>query len=151
MDRVSIISLLPSVRRCAVVASILLAAVIHATGGSPSAGVCLTTADAPLNYALPRGTSSFVIRLANPEAKRCFTFVNENSAADGQLSIAVSDRQLAAESPLWSAVAGTIPFRHKRRFALSLIGVDANYVRLTFDVADTQKVAEFRDDSVPQQ
>ncbi len=120
--------------------------------GDPlSTDICLTTADAPLNYALPRGTSSFVIRLANPEAKRCFTFVNENSVADGQLSIAVSDRQLAAESPLWSTVAGAISFRRKRRFALSLVGVDANYVRLTFNVGDTQKIAEFRDDSVPHQ
>ena len=132
-------------------ASILLAAVINATGGSPSAGICLTTADTPLNYALPRGTSSFVIRLGNSEAKRCFTFVNENPAADGQLSIAVSDRQLAVESPLWSTVARTISFRHKRRFALSLVGVDANYVRLTFDIGDMQKIAEFRDDAVPQQ
>ena len=151
MECGSIFSLLPGVRRCAVVASTLLAAVIQATGNPPSADTCLTTADAPLNYALPQGTSSFVIRLANPEAKRCFTFVNENSVADGRLSIAVSDRQLAAESPLWSTVAGTISFRHKRRFALSLVGVDANYVRLTFDVDDRQKIAEFRDNSAPQQ
>jgi hypothetical protein len=77
--------------------------------------------------------------------------VNENLVADGRLSIAVSDQQLAAKSPLWSTVAGTILFRHKHRFALSLVGVDANYVRLTFDVGDTQKIAEFRGDSAPQQ
>jgi hypothetical protein len=151
MDCVSITSLLSSGRRCAVVASILLAAVICATGHPPTAEVCLTTSDAPFNYVLPPGTSSFVIRLANLEGKRCFTFVNENAATDGRLSIAVSDRQLAAESPLWSTVEGTIPFRQKRRFALSLVGVDANYVRLTFDVGDARKIARFRNDSVPQQ
>jgi hypothetical protein len=151
MDCVSIPSVLPGVRWCAVVASILLAAVIQAKGDPLSADISLTTADAPLNYALPQGTSSFVVRLANPEAKRCFTFVNENLVADGRLSIAVSDQQLAAKSPLWSTVAGTILFRHKHRFALSLVGVDANYVRLTFDVGDTQKIAEFRGDSAPQQ
>jgi len=38
------------------------------------------------------------------------------------------------DSPLWSAVEGAIRFRHKRLFAVSLVGVEAKYVRLTFQV-----------------
>lgn len=56
------------------------------------------------------------------------------------MSIAVSDHALAPNSPAWKAVAGSIPFRHKRRFALSLVGVEANYVRLTFEIDRAPKV-----------
>ena len=48
--------------------------------------------------------------------------------------IAVSNQPLVADSPLWSAVEGAIRFRHKRLFAVSLVGVEAKYVRLTFQV-----------------
>ena len=61
-------------------------------------------------------------------------FVNENAVAEGQLLIAVSNQPLVADSPFWSAVEGAIRFRHKRLFALSLVGVEAKYVRLTFQI-----------------
>ena len=86
------------------------------------------------SYALPRGATSFIIRLPGPVEDRSFTFVNENAVAKGQLLIAVSNQPLVADSPLWSAVEGAIRFRHKRFFALSLVGVEAKYVRLTFQI-----------------
>jgi hypothetical protein len=85
-------------------------------------------------YALSRGATSFIIRLAGRAQDRSFTFVNENAAAEGRLLIAVSNQPLAVDSPMWSAVEGAIRFRHKRLFTLSLVGVEANYVRLTFQV-----------------
>ena len=101
----------------------------------------LTMDDAKINYALPRGVTTFIIRLAAPVEERCFTVVNGNAAAEGKLSIAVSNEHLAAGSPKWSAVAGAINFRHKRLFALSLVGVAANYVKLTFQVDDPDRIA----------
>ncbi|MGH8095308.1 MAG: hypothetical protein ACREIF_17890 [Chthoniobacterales bacterium] len=139
MDRVSITFLFLRARRAAVFVSILLVSIVFAAGDAPP-----SDAKAQLNCALPRGISSFVIRLGKPEAQRCVHVVNENLSAEGRLSIAVSDRPLAAESAQWRAVQGAIPFRHKRRFLLSLVGVEANYVRLTFEVDRAKKIDETR-------
>ena len=117
-----------------------------AASGSVKA-TCLPMADPRIKYALPRGITTFIIRLAASAEKRCFTVVNENAAAAGKLSIAVSKKRLAAGSPKWSAVAGAINFRHKRLFALSLVGVPANYVKLTFQVDDPDRLAQ-RDSQV---
>lgn len=100
-----------------------------------------TGKQAQLRYPLRRGVSSFVIQLEKLKPAGSFTFVNENARAEGRMLIAVSDRVLAPDSPGWKSVAGAIPFRHKRRFALSLVGVEANYVRLTFEVDRAPKVA----------
>lgn len=87
-----------------------------------------------LTYALPAGTTSLIIRLMASAQDRNVTVVNRNVATDGKLSIAVSDRLLAAESSKWQPVGGTIPFRHKRLFRVSLVGVEAKFVRLKFQV-----------------
>src|SRR6266446_2029203 len=86
------------------------------------------------SYALPRGATLFIIRLTGPAQNRSFTFVNENAAAEGELLIAVSSQSLMADSPKWSTVEGAIRFRHKRLFRVSLVGIEANYVRLIFRV-----------------
>ncbi len=77
---------------------------------SPILGRSLTINGMKTNYTLPRGSTSFIIRLAGSAQDRSFTFVNENAAAEGRLLIAVSNQPLAADSPLWSAVAGAIRF-----------------------------------------
>ena len=102
--------------------------------------VSLTMNDSEIRYALPRGVTSFIIHLDAPGQRRCFTLVNESSEAKGKLSIAISNERLAANNPKWSAVDGAVPFRHKRRFALSLIGVEAKFVKLTFQVDELEKV-----------
>ncbi len=147
MDRAKITSFSSRIRGHAVAGVILLASAGLAAGDALPRDAGLATAGAQLDYALPAGVSSFVIRLGNPEARGCVTFVNKNPAAEGRFSIAVSERPLAANSPLWSPVEGTIPFRHKRRFALSLVGVEANYVRLTFEVDGLPKTASAGENS----
>lgn len=86
------------------------------------------------SYSLSRGATSFVIGLKDGPEARKFVFVNENAAAEGELSIAVAQESLAADSPRWSVVEGRIRFRKKRVFTVSLVGVEAKYVRLTFEV-----------------
>src|SRR5262245_4621015 len=107
-----------------------------ALGGSDGSihGRSLTFNGMRTSYALPGGATSFIIRLPGPVQDRSFTFVNENAVAEGQLLIAASNQPLGADSALWSAVEGAIRFRHKRFFTLSLIGVEAKYVRLTFKI-----------------
>jgi len=101
--------------------------------------VSLTMNDSEIRYALPRGVTFFIIRLDAPGQRRCFTLVNENREAKGKLSIAISNERLAVDNPRWSMVEGAVPFRHKRRFALSLIGIEAKFVKLTFQVDDFKK------------
>src|SRR5262245_1730501 len=93
-------------------------------------------------YVLPAGATFLIVRLIPSAQDRNVTIVNRNPAADGQLSIAVSDQLLAAESSKWRPVAGTIPFRRKRLFRVSLVGVQANFVRLRFQVDASSRDAD---------
>lgn len=131
MEPRSLRSFLGHAFRCSLAASILLAPM---AGAERSLG-------AEIRQALPHGVSSFIVRLGVPGSPRSVTFVNENPAAEGKLSIAVAERRLAANSPHWNPVDGAIRFRHKRLFSFSLVGINANYVRLTFDVKTPERVA----------
>ncbi len=68
------------------------------------------------------------------DQQRRLTLVNENGAAAGELLVAVSDRQLREGDSGWRPVTGTIRFHDKQRFTLSLVGVEAQYVKLTVRV-----------------
>jgi hypothetical protein len=133
-------------RRFGAAGLFLLGSVALSGSDSPTLGRSLSINGMKTSYALPRGATSFIIRIPDPVQDRSFTFVNENAVAEGQLLIAVSNQPLVADSPLWSAVKGAIRFRHKRFFTLSLVGVDAKYVRLTFQIEapDGNKRDDFR-------
>ncbi len=118
----------------ATLAFLLLAGITLARNDSPGFRRVLLINGTETSYALPRGATSFVIRLKDKPEERSFVFVNENAAAEGELSIAVAQLPLAADSPQWRTVEGTIRFRKKRLFTISLVGVEANYVRLNFEV-----------------
>ena len=130
-----------TIERSSLAGLAILATLTLAAGQTTTSNGDMVGKQAQLRYPLHRGVSSFVIQLRKLKPACCLTFVNENARAEGRMSIAVSDRALAPDSPAWKAVAGSIPFRHKRRFALSLMGVEANYVRLTFEVDRAPKVA----------
>ena len=89
--------------------------------------------DGTIHCPLRAGETVFIIAL--PTAGMLgLRFINENAAASGELKIAVSKSWLPADSPKWTAVEGAIPFVHKRLFELSMLGVEASYVRLLFRV-----------------
>lgn len=115
-------------------AFLLLAGSTQARADSPPAGRIVAVQGTEKGYVLSRGATSFVIRLKDRAPTGELVFVNENAAAEGKLFIAVSNRPLAADSPHWNAVEGGIRFRKKRLFTVSLVGVEANYLRLTFQV-----------------
>ncbi len=92
--------------------------------------------DETLSCPLQEGITTFVLKLPATSLLDHFTFVNENAAAAGELKISVSNYQLPATSPKWVDVDGNIVFSHKRLFNLSMVGVEARYVKLSFKVAN---------------
>ena len=94
-----------------------------------------------LSCPLREGRTTFVIKLPETPARDRITFVNENAAAAGEMSISVSNDPLPAASSKWVEVDGRVAFRHKRLFNVSMMGVDARYLRLSFDVRPGNRIA----------
>ena len=98
----------------------------------PSSVVIMS--DDSISCPLREGDTTFVVALPNSGALERLKFVNENAAARGTLKIAVSNEALAPNSSRWTPVDGNVSFRHKRLFDLSVVGVEAKFVRVTFSV-----------------
>ena len=90
--------------------------------------------DDSISCPLKEGDTTFVVTLPNAGAPEQLKFVNQNAAARGTLKIAVSNEALPPNSDRWTAVDGNISFIHKRLFNLSVVGVEAKFVRITFCV-----------------
>jgi len=90
--------------------------------------------DDTVTCVLKEGETNFVIELPDVAVPDRFTFLNENGKAHGELKISVSNQRLSPNSPDWKEVDGVIPFSHKRLFGVSLLGIEAKYVRLSFRV-----------------
>lgn len=101
----------------------------------------LLTDEETLSCRLQEGETTFVIKLPAVPMSDRFTFVNENAAAAGELKIAVSKDELPAASAQWIDVGGHIAFNHKRLFNVSTVGVDARYLKLSFNVAKGDRLA----------
>jgi hypothetical protein len=114
--------------------------VTPASAGNSEAAA-LIMEDDTVGCALPQGDSKFVIALPKSANVDRFTFLNENAAARGELTVAVSNYRLPAGSSKWTAVEGAIRFENKRLFDLSLLGVEAKFVRLTFHVEKEGRIA----------
>ena len=97
--------------------------------------------DDTISCPLQGGDTTFVIALPKTALIDRFTFVNENATARGELKIAVSNCPLPAKSSKWTEVDGVIPFARKRLFNLSMLGVEAKYVRLSFHVEKEGRIA----------
>ena len=97
--------------------------------------------DDTLSCPLQEGETTFIISLPNTSMLDRFKFVNENAAARGELKIAVSNYQLPAASSKWVEVDGRIAFTKKRLFNLSMVGVEARYVKLSFNVEKGGRIA----------
>jgi hypothetical protein len=97
--------------------------------------------DDTISCPLQGGDTTFVIALPKGASIDRFTFVNENAAAHGELKIAVSNYRLPANSSKWTEVEGVIHFARKRLFNLSMLGVEAKYVRFSFHVEKETRFA----------
>jgi len=90
--------------------------------------------DETISCALQEGETTFIIPLFKAALLDRFTFINQNAAARGEFNISVSNSYLPADSPKWTQVNGIVPFAHKRLFNLSMLGVEAKYMKLLFQV-----------------
>jgi hypothetical protein len=102
----------------------------------------LTLGDKPLHYSLREGETTLIIQIPKASLLDHFTFINEETVR-GDLKIAVANSRLSAADPNWNAVSGDIAFAHKRLFNLSMVGVDAQYVKLSFRVTKEDRIADF--------
>jgi hypothetical protein len=94
----------------------------------------LVMEDDTISCPLREGDTIFLIRLPEPCTFDRFSFVNENSDARGELRIAVANDKLPATSAQWTPVDGSVGFANKRFFRVSVLGVEAKFVRVTFHV-----------------
>lgn len=97
--------------------------------------------DDTLNYPLPEGDTTFILTLSRTSTLDRFMFVNENAAASGEMTVAVSNYRLPAQSRKWNEVNRSTPFTGKRLFDLSLLGTEARYVKLSFHVTKGGSIA----------
>ncbi len=97
--------------------------------------------DDTLSCPLKEGETTFIITLPTTSLVDRFTFLNENAAARGQMSIAVSNYQLPATSTKWNQVDGRISITNKRLFNVSMVGVEARYLKLSFSVEKGGRIA----------
>ena len=106
----------------------------------PSAAA-LIMEDDTVTCVLQEGETNFVIELPDVAVPDRFTFLNENGKARGELKISVANQRLAPTSAEWKDVEGVIPFSHKRLFGVSLLGIEAKFVRLSFRVEKQAPIA----------
>jgi len=105
--------------------------------GSPSkerAGDVILVTDNIIRCPLREGETTFIVSSQNESALERLTVINENAQVRGELKIAVSPDRLSPSSEKWRRVEGSIRFDHKRRFNVSLLGIEARYVKLVFQV-----------------
>jgi hypothetical protein len=98
---------------------------------------------------LQEGETNFVVELPKARLLDRLTFLNENAVARGELQIAVSNERLKADSPAWIPVEGVVPFSHKHLFGVSLVGIEAKFVRLAFRVEKSGRAAAATSDNEP--
>jgi hypothetical protein len=108
--------------------------VVPSAGEKDSRTAALIMEDDTLSCPLQEGETTFIISFPKTSLLDRFTFINENAAVRGEMKIAVSNDQLAADSPKWTDVSGKTEFISKRLFNLSMVGVEARYVKLSFQV-----------------
>lgn len=117
------------------------AATLSAKDPDDENAAALITDDATLSYALAKGETTFIITFPGTSSLDRFSFVNENATAEGELTIAVSNYRLPASSPKWSTVNRSLAFTRKRLFAVSMVGVEARYLKLSFHVSKGGRIA----------
>lgn len=108
--------------------------------------------DETISCALPEGQTTFIIPIFKAALLDRFTLVNQNAAACGVFEISVSNSHLPADSPKWNQVGGIVPFAHKRLFNLSMLGVEAKYMKLSFHIEKASQrtgLGLYRDENEP--
>jgi hypothetical protein len=112
-------------------------------GGSQNAAdpSALLLDDNTLSCALSVGDNVFVVTLPHISMLQRFSFINRNAAAEGEFEVAVSNYRLGSTDSAWAGVQKATTFSKERLINLSMPGVEARYVRLTFHVRKEGQLA----------
>lgn len=95
--------------------------------------------DPTTGYQLPAGKSIILVSLANIESIQSISLLNDGT--NGSLTIALSNADVPANSPEWRSVETRALVNGP---VVAKVGPgEAKYVRLTFDVAESGRVAAF--------
>ncbi|MEY2489482.1 MAG: hypothetical protein QOC70_1424 [Verrucomicrobiota bacterium] len=114
---------------------------VPSAGEKNSSAAALIMDDDTLSCPLQEGETTFIISFPKTSLLDRFTFINENAGVQGEMKIAVSNYRLPADSPKWTEVSGKTAFTSKRLFNLSMVGVEARYVKLSFHVEKGGRIA----------
>jgi hypothetical protein len=114
---------------------------VPSAGERNSSAAALIMDDDTLSCPLQEGETTFIISFPKTSLLDRFTFINENAEVQGEMKIAVSNYRLPADSPKWTDVSGKTAFTSKRLFNLSMVGVEARYVKLSFHVEKGGRIA----------
>ena len=99
--------------------------------GAPRIAQALLSEDDPLGCELPAGATSLVVALPRSENLHRLDFLNLTAA--GQVSVAVSNVRLPANSPRWRALGGAQEFATPNDVVACELGAaEARYVRVAF-------------------
>jgi hypothetical protein len=111
-------------------------AVLRASGASSQdpAGAALIREDQTIGRALPRGETIVILTLPRISLLDRFNFLNENATTRGDVTLSVSNYWLPARSSQWNEVGSAVSFSEKRIVNISIPGIEAKYVRLSFRV-----------------
>jgi hypothetical protein len=97
--------------------------------------------DNTLSCPLPEGDITFVVTLPKITLLDRFAFINENAAARGEFQFAVSNYRLSPNDSRWIPVEGSKRLTGNREVNLSILGVEARYVKLSFHIEKEGRLA----------
>jgi hypothetical protein len=97
--------------------------------------------DNTLSCPLPVGENTFIVSLPRISVLERFAFINQSAAGQGEFELAVSNYRLGSNDPKWKIVQASTRFGGQRLLSVSLPGVEAKYVRLSFHVRKEGRLA----------
>ncbi len=97
--------------------------------------------DNNLGTSLPPGTSTFIITLPRIAGLQRFSFINQNAAGQGEFELAVSNSRLRPNDRQWRVVQSSQSFAGQRLLNLSLLGIEAKYVKISFHMQKEGRLA----------
>src|ERR1700731_1529018 len=97
--------------------------------------------DNTLSCHLRQGDNAFLVALQNISNLDRFIFINENPETAGTVQIFVSNYRLAPNDNHWLEADRKFDFSGRRFISLSLAGVEAKYVKISFAVKKPGTIA----------
>jgi hypothetical protein len=97
--------------------------------------------DNTLSCHLARGDNTFLIALHDISILDRFTFINENPETAGTVQIFVSNYRIEPNDNRWIKSDRKLAFSDQRFISMSLAGVEAKYVKISFVVKKATTIA----------